>query len=202
MAKTERCNIPGCERLAPARLDAVPFCPEHFISTCYQQIDKYTRFVKEKGYQETTAESMRHFLTECTRQVADLSQQAEDLDSLARARLLDILLRATDLSRHLRRSPRKVATVPIRLRCEKPGRAWEEETKTRVLSRHGALVECHHAAQSGDALLVLRLDSGSQAQARVVWCHHKEEERRDIGIEFLDCDNFWDLNWSALETAL
>ncbi len=64
--------------MAPVRLDALPFCPEHFISTCYQQIDKYTRFVKEKGYHETTAESMRHFLTECTRQVADLSQQAED----------------------------------------------------------------------------------------------------------------------------
>jgi len=145
---------------------------------------------------------MHHFLTECTRQATDLSQHAEELDNLARARLLDILLSAADLSRHLRRSPRKVATLALRLHCEKPGRTWEEETKTRVLSRHGALVECQHPAQSGDALLVLRLDSGRQALARVVWCHQKEEGRREIGIEFLDCDNFWELDWSAVETTV
>jgi len=35
-----------------------------------------------------------------------------------------------------------------------------------------------------------------------VWCHQKEEGRREIGIEFLDCDNFWELDWSAVETTV
>ena len=202
MAKTEPCTVLGCEKAAAASLDGVSFCQEHFISTCYKEIDRYTHLVREAGFRRTAAESMHHFLTECTRQATDLSQHAEELDNLARARLLDILLSAADLSRHLRRSPRKVATLALRLHCEKPGRTWEEETKTRVLSRHGALVECQHPAQSGDALLVLRLDSGRQALARVVWCHQKEEGRREIGIEFLDCDNFWELDWSVVETTV
>ena len=201
MAKTASCSIAGCERVALATLDARSFCPEHFVSTCYQNIDRYTHFVKGKGNYEMTAESMRHFLTECTGQATDLGHQVKNLDNLARARLLDILMSAGELSRHLRRSPRKVATLAVQLRCEKPGRAWEAETRTRVLSRYGALVECSHAAETGDALLVSRLDTGRQTQARVVWCR-KEEGRREIGLEFLDCDNFWDLDWSAREASV
>src|SRR5207245_8571594 len=123
---------------------------------------------------------MQHFLTECTRQATDLSQHAEELDNLARARLLDILLSAADLSRHLRRSPRKVATLALRLHCEKPGRTWEEETKTRVLSRHGALVEGQHPVRSGEAALGVRLDSHRRAQGGAERLTEDVEARRDV----------------------
>src|SRR5437879_13887151 len=162
MAKTERCTVLGCEKAAAASLDGVSFCQEHFISTWYKEIDRYAHLVREAGFRRTAAESMHHFLTECTRQATDLSQHAEELDNLARARLLDILLSAADLSRHLRRSPRKVATLALRLHCEKPGRAWTEETNTRVMRRQAVLAECQPARQTGHAPLVLRLDRGSQ----------------------------------------
>src|SRR2546422_11075367 len=119
MAKTEPCTFLGCEKAAAASLDGVSFCQEHFISTCYKEIDRYTHLVREAGFRRTAAESMHHFLTECTRQATDLSQHAEELDKLARARLLDILVSAAHPSRHLRRSPRKRAAPLPRWHVEK-----------------------------------------------------------------------------------
>ncbi len=97
---------------------------------------------------------------------------------------------------HLRRSPRKVASIPVRLRCEEPGRGWEEDTRTVLLSRYGAALECQHPVETGQMLLVLRTDTGQRAYAQVALRQGKEDGRFEIGVEFLDCDNFWELDWS------
>src|SRR3989442_6877878 len=102
MAKTERCTVLGCEKAAAASLDGVSFCQEHFISTCYKEIDRYAHLVREAGFSRTDAESMHHFLTEGTRQATDRSQHAEELDNFARARLLDNFVNAADPKLHPR----------------------------------------------------------------------------------------------------
>jgi len=202
MAGTEQCGAPGCDRPAVTTLDVSFFCREHFISTCYEQIDEYAELLADRPFRDTGAQSARKFLTECTRQATDLAQNAPDLDNLERARLLDILLRAADACSHLRRSSRKAGSVAIRLRSEKLGRAWEEETETRVLSRYGAMLECQHLAEPGEILLVTRLDTGQQARARVAWRELQKGAGSNIGIEFLTCDNFWELDWNEPEPAL
>ena len=63
-----------------------------------------------------------------------------NLKSLQRDQLLDILLRAADFSRHLRQGPRLAASIPVQLRWEKPGCAWEEQTRTKHLSPCDALL--------------------------------------------------------------
>ena len=127
------------------------------------------------------------------RQAAHLAQSAQGLDNLERAQLLDILLWAGDVGQRLRRGSRKAACVPIRLRSEKPGRPWEKEAETRMLSRHGAMVVCEHEVETGENLYVSRLDTGQQTQARVVWQRRKEPARLEIGLAFPVTDNFWNM---------
>ncbi len=103
------------------------------------------------------------------------------------------MLWAGELGCRLRRSPRKAAAIPLRICSGKVGNQWEEQTKTYVLSRHGALVECEHKVS------VLRTDTGRQALAHVVWQQRKELGQAEIGIEFLDQDNFWELDWTRNE---
>src|SRR5712691_11509954 len=98
-----------------------------------------------------------------------------------------------------RRSPRRAASIPVWLRREGPGRTWEEETETRVLSRYGACLECRHAVEAGGILAILRRDNGQRATARVRYCRFKAEGHREIGVEFLNCDNFWDVHWNFNE---
>ncbi len=107
-------------------------------------------------------------------------------------------LRATDLSCRLRQSQRLAASIPVELRCEEPGGAWEEETQTKQISRYGALLKCQHPVRAGEILLVVRLDTGRQAQARVARRQRKIGGVQEIGIEFLDRDNFWNMDWSSV----
>jgi PilZ domain-containing protein len=192
-----RCSVAGCDKAAACSLGTRAFCRPHFLSTCYQELEQCSEQIKWRPLTDAAAESLAEFLAQCTSQTTLLALHASDLSNLERAQLLDLLLWGAELSRCLRRSARVPRAVAVRLRCEEPGRVWDEETKTLVLSRHGASIECSHPIESGDTLLVERIDSGRRANARVVWHQPKEGGRVKIAIEFSDCDDFWDIEWSA-----
>lgn len=199
MTLSENCCVAGCDQPAIVLLMTRPLCVEHFISISYERIDEFTHAVTEHRFYETIAEQMWQFVVDCVARSADLTQCAERLDNLSRARLLDVLLRAAELSRYLRRSPRRLAAVPVRLRCEKLGRHWEEESQTQVLSRFGAMLDCQHAAEVGDTLQVTRLDTGGEVRARVAWSKKGDSGRTEIGIELMNCENFWCMEWGGAE---
>lgn len=201
MAESVRCSVQGCEGPAASSLEVHSFCREHFIFTCYEELDECSRWQEGRLSGDRTAESVGRFLVECYLQVANLSS-VEEFNRLERAELLDILLRATHLSCRLRQNPRLTVSIPVQLRCEEPGGTWEEQTQTKQLSPHGALLECQHPVRTGEILLVVRMDTGRQAKARVAWRLRRIGQPQEIGIEFLDHDNFWDVDWSAGEAVV
>ena len=200
MLQPQRCSVPNCARLAAASLQTRLFCRGHFVSTCYEQLDFYAWSLSKRPFSRAVAESARQFLADCTRQASALGETEAYLGNQERNRIADILRWADDLGRRLRRSPRKVVTLPIRMRFDS-ARPWEEETHTRMLSRHGALVECRHPAEAGETLHVLRLDIHREGQARVAWLRQKGPNRVEMGIEFVNCDNFWGLDWGTNQSA-
>jgi hypothetical protein len=201
MAKTEQCSNSGCGQAVAASLDGETFCREHFISECYTRLDRYDEIRKGPGLSLTDTESVRRFIHECMRSADEIEHSAQDLDNLDRAKLLHIILSASELGRHLRRSPRKVATIAVRLSSEKIGGAWEEDTETVLVSRYGALVRCKHAAKAGETLNVVRADTGEMVLARVAWQRPLGNDDTRIGVEFVACENFWGLDWGAVEEA-
>lgn len=187
-----QCCIPGCEKSVAASLDMRLFCHDHFLEACYDGLEACSQRLQNLALTKSDDDwADRKFLEESTRQAARISQTANDLDNLSKARLLNILLWAADLSPRLRRSLRKAVGVPIRLRFDMLGDSWEEETQTQVVSRYGAQVECQYPARVGEALYIVRLDSGQQAEARVVWRRHMGADRFQIGLEFAKTTNFW-----------
>jgi hypothetical protein len=150
------------------------------------------RWLEGRRSRDMSPDAVAGFLTECSQQASDLIDHAEELTNLELARAEYILMRAGDLRRRLRHSRREFASMPVRLSCEGVGRVWDEETETQLLSRHGAQVVCEHPVEVGERLLVTRLDTGRQAHARVASCQRKEDGRLEIGIELLNCDNFWE----------
>jgi hypothetical protein len=204
MTNTQECSFAGCGQAIAASLDGETYCREHFISTCYARLDQYEEIRKGPGLSATDTESVRRFIHESTRFADEIEHSAPDLDNLERAKLLQIIVTASELGRHLRRSPRKVATIAVRLSSEKLGGAWEEDTETVLVSRYGALVRCKHAAKAGDTLHVIRADTGEKALARVAWQRpsgNSGGEDVRIGVEFVGCENFWGLDWGIVEEA-
>jgi hypothetical protein len=201
MTITELCKIEGCGQEVAAALDGEALCRQHFISTCYTRLDQYDEIRKGPGLRATNTDSVRRFIHECTRAADQMEHATEDLDNLDRAKLLHIILSASELGTHLRRSPRKAATIAVRLSSEKLGGAWEEDTETMQVSRYGALVRCKHVAKAGETLHVIRADTGQKAMARVAWQRPLENDGVRIGVEFVACENFWGLDWGAIEEA-
>lgn len=198
----DACNMAGCPDSAASRLQDRDLCREHFLSVCYELLDHYERSIREQSFRDAAAESVRTFLLNCTREAIDLAHGPDPLENLQRARLLDILMRAADLARHLRRSPRKEMNVPLRIQCEKLGHAWEVETHTRVISRYGALLAANHEVHTGDLLIVTRLDTQRRTRARVAWAQRRPDGGTDLGLELLNCDDFWGIDWSYADPML
>ena len=140
---------------------------------------------------------MRQFIHECVRQVDELERAADDLDNLDRAKLLHITLSANELGRHLRRSPRKEVSIAVRLSSERVGDTWEIDTETALISQHGASMQCRHPVKPEEILRVIRPDTGQKAEVRVVWQRPVGNDDVRIGVEFVDCQNFWGLDWSV-----
>jgi PilZ domain len=199
MNNTKHCSAQGCEIAGVSLIDGEPLCRSHFIDVCYRRLERYEELRKANLLSVTDADSMRHFIHECSRQADEIEQGAEDLDNLERAKLVDIILTASELGRHLRRSPRKAASIPVRLSCDRIGGAWEEDGKTVLLSRYGASVQCSHPAKPGERLEIVRFDTGQKTHARVAWQRPGERNTLRIGVEFVDCDNFWGLDWAEIE---
>jgi hypothetical protein len=201
MARAEHCSFGGCEYAVVSSLEGEELCREHFISVCYMQLDRYTEIQQGHGMSGSDTESMRRFVHECVRQADEIEHAGKDLDHLERALLLHIIERATDLGLHLRRSPRKTASVAVRLCWDKLDGVWEEDTETVLLSRYGASLRCSRPADPRASLQIVRLDTGQKTQARVAWQRPAGNEGNRIGVEFEGSDNFWGLDWAAVEEA-
>jgi hypothetical protein len=199
MWNSAQCGVTDCDQAAGAELEGGALCRGHFISACYAQLERYDEMQKAHRLNVLDAESVRRFINQCSRQADEIEHTAKDLDNLDRARLLHIILWANELGRHLRRSPRKTASIPVRLCSDKLGSAWEEETQTLLLSRHGAALRCGHTAKPGEPVQLVRLDTGQEVRARVAWQRPAESDGIRIGVEFVDCDNFWGLDWGVIE---
>ena len=197
-AESARCSIMLCERPGTATLDGVNFCSAHYIVTCFGRLRRYAELQQRGRLSEIGTESVRQFLRECVRQADRMEHSRDgDLSSEERVQLLDIILWATELARHLRRSSRRVVRTPLRLAVETPGPPWEVDAETCLVSRHGAMLELKQPLPANETLLVSCLQTGRQARARVAWYQEKENGRIEIGIEFLDSQNFWQLDWDS-----
>ena len=185
------CSSEACSEPSVADFDARHLCMEHFLVVCFRELEARNERLKNQPADVET-DSFKNFLNASVDQVRKLSEIDRFTDSQTKTQLLEFLLRASQLSKSLRRSPRRSASVPVWLRREDPSRTWEEETWTVTVSQHGAGLVCRHPVEAGGKVVLCRRDKGSRVQARVVYCRYDGDGRRQIGVELLDRDDFWD----------
>lgn len=186
------CSAESCSQPAVAQFEARSLCMEHFTSTSIRELESRGQVVRSAPSDPTATETFKQLLANCASQVKELVE-SEQLSQLpGKERLLDILLLISQLNQQLRRSPRTATSVPLWLRREDPGQTWEEETWTSSISQHGAGLICRHRVEPGRTLYLCRRDKGGRARARVVYSRFDSCGDRQIGVEILDRDDFWD----------
>jgi len=100
------CSRIECLRNAVTVLVDKDYCFDHFCSRCYELLERNQRMAGPSSSQEFREELAE--LDECARRALEISFSRMELNNLDRARLLDILLWAGDLTtslRHRRTAP-------------------------------------------------------------------------------------------------
>ena len=189
------CTSFGCSEPGHTELGGTAFCVGHFLTVCQTRLENYQELQQNRSLSEIGAASVHRFVRECTREADRLEGLNGEIQYHHRERLLDIMLLATELGRRIRRSVRKAAHIPLQLSLEMPGHPWTVDAETLLVSQHGALVELPRSLPVHHPLRVVRLDTFSQAQAHVAWYQRKQNGHIELGIEFVDCENFWQIDW-------
>jgi hypothetical protein len=200
------CAGASCNASAAIDFEGRSLCLDHFLPACIQELESRNERLRNLPFDASATDAFKAFSANCAQQAEKLAEKlaANAADNrnedsrLSRAQaktsLLDFLLRISQLSQQIRRSPRKVSSVPVWLRREDPHQTWHEETWTVSVSRHGAALLCRRPVEKGGTVVLCRKDKGSRATAQVVYTTRDSEGRKQIGVQFCDPINFWDLD--------
>jgi hypothetical protein len=90
-----KCSLDFCPAPAVTRLAQHELCLHHFLSRCYEDLDRFA--LRGRGPAHSGSQALQAFVEECSRCALEVSLQCQNLDNLQRGRLLDILLRASEL---------------------------------------------------------------------------------------------------------
>jgi hypothetical protein len=200
------CAGASCNATAAIDFDGRSLCLDHFLPACIAELESRNERLRNLPFDAAATEEFKAFVTNCAQQAEKLAEKLVEKradnpneDSrLSRAQaktsLLDFLLRISRLTQQIRRSPRVTSSIAVWLRREDPHQTWHEETWTVSTSRHGAALLCRRPVEKGGTVVLCRKDKGSRATAQVVYSRRDAEGRKQIGIQFCDPVNFWDLD--------
>ena len=105
------CCESACHGAAATSLDQQALCLNHFLLRCYAQLEAVDPRGQKSREQRVDLAAMRAFIEECSRKALEVCLHSENLTNLERARLLDILLWASELFLVLR-APRVISEEP------------------------------------------------------------------------------------------
>jgi hypothetical protein len=92
------------------------------------------------------------------------------------------------------RIPREINILLVGSDTE--GKVFSEQTKTVLLSRHGAGIVSHYKLSAEQELILRRLDTNKETEVRVVGQIGVESWVYTYGVAFLDSThNFWDIKF-------
>src|SRR5215470_12688958 len=100
-------------------------------------------------------------------------------------------------SESVRRSSRIPKEINVLLvGSDTEGKVFSEQTKTVLLSRHGAGIVSHYKLSAEQELILRRLDINKETEVRVVGRIGEESEVYTYGVAFLDStNNFWGIKF-------
>ena len=105
------CSERACHSAAATSLDQHAFCLNHFFLRCYARLEAVDPRGQKSREDRVDLASMRAFIEECSQTALEVSLHYKNLSNLERARLLDILLWASELFLILR-APRVIPEEP------------------------------------------------------------------------------------------
>src|SRR6266849_2250055 len=101
---------------------------------------------------------------------------------------------------HARRSNRIARAIAIRLvGSDMQGKVFSEQTKTVLLSCHGAGIISQYVLSAEQELILRRLDADKEVEIRVVGQLGSDGKSHTYGVAFLDAEvDFWGVDFPSM----
>lgn len=94
----QSCGTARCQGLRVVTLGDENLCCDHFLSRCYEFLERIDAQSGMSGAADALAQKTKELVEDYSRRALEVSLGAVGLSNLQRARLLDILLWASDIS--------------------------------------------------------------------------------------------------------
>jgi len=102
-----------------------------------------------------------------------------------------------DGMRRSSRIPKEIAILLVG--SDMDGKVFSEETKTVVLSRHGAGIVSQYVLSAEQELILRRLDTDKEAEVRIVGQLGSYRESHTYGVAFLDAEmDLWGVDFPSM----
>jgi len=187
------CAGAACNATAALDFDGRSLCLDHFLPACIAELESRNERLRNLPFDPAATDAFKAYITNCAQQAEKLAEDPRFTQAHTKTVLLDFMLRISQLTQKIRRSPRTTSSIAVWVRREDPHQTWHEETWTVSTSQHGAALLCRRPVEKGGTVVLCRKDKGSRATAQVVYSRRDSEGRKQIGIQFCDPINFWDL---------
>jgi hypothetical protein len=97
MGEFQNCRVDSCRDAAVAALGEQNLCLSHFVSSCYEQLDRVDPRGRKTPPEEVGVAQRRAFVEECSSRTLEVCLRCSKLTNRERGQLLDILLWAGEL---------------------------------------------------------------------------------------------------------
>jgi hypothetical protein len=187
------CGRSGCNNNSEATLDGHRLCRNHFYDIAAKRLEECrVRLprIEPAGADHTPT---LKFLSELIGQTTTLVTSAKFLAPWQRDEFLELSLSAAELYKRVQRDVRIRRNMPILVYRETDSTRRQELTNTVDVSKRGACIATTWLWQTGEKIWIEKPGNQLRTLAMVVWVKKGEPCQFLIGLDILDCKDFWGL---------
>jgi len=186
-----QCGWAGCSNDAEATLDRRPLCRIHFYEIASKRIAEHRDRLSKGDPVGANRAKMLGFVSELIGETTTLVVSAKLLGQEQRDKYLQLSLSTAELYKLIQRDPRVARNVSILISGGNDSDGTQELTKTVNVSKREACIATMGVRKPGELICIQKPQSTLRALARVAWVKQTEQSQFLIGLEILDCLDFW-----------
>jgi len=189
----QQCGTAGCSNGAEATFEGQPFCPVHFYNIASERFAQHRARLSQGDPAGADRMNILHFVSELISVTTILVASAKSLGQEQRDQFLQLSMSAAELYKRVQREPRITRNLPILISRKTDSSGKQELTYTVDVSRRGACIATKAVWKAGEQMWVQKPQASSRALARVAWVKKGSSSPFLLGLEILDCEDFWNL---------
>ncbi len=188
------CGWSGCTSNPEATLDGRQLCRRHFYDRATKRLQECRAHLRRSEPARADRTATLQFLSELISQTTTLVASAKFLGPWQRDQFLELSLSAAELYKRVQRSTRIGRNMPILVDRETDSTGRQELANTVDVSKRGACIATNWLWETGVKIWIEKPGNHLRTLARVAWVKKGESSPFLMGLDILDCEDFWGLD--------